>query len=466
MKNHRLLWSAFFALMGISIQAQDDLYYNPVTDAPPPRTVAVQPPAEEYEYREEAPPETDYYENDYAYEYSSRIRRFHRPPMVIDYYDPLFVDQYFYDPFYLPGASIYTYGGFYNNPWAWNPYVRYPFWGPPRPAWGWGPTFGVSINIGWGWSPWNNWNVYNNYYYDPYWAWNGYNPYYCPGNVWVNNYYIYNNGYYGNPGYAPQTYLYGPRSGGVKTSNNSYTALSTNGKRGRLVDTKTEGPVVELNNPQTGGIQKSRMSSSELPNTQPTQQAGKPARTTPTELQREQPSEQTSKPSRTAPTNLETAQPAEQVIRSARTTPTEFQGDQPTEQTSKPSRTAPSSTTRTEPAEQSTRQAPSGAQPQRTQPGKEVSPTRRQQPAAQERSEGSRPSGTSDRPNRSKSDPRSYQPTNRGSEPSRSYDRPSSSNRSSSPSSGSSSRSGGGSKPSSGGSSGKSSGGGGSKGRN
>lgn len=184
--------------------AQDDLYYNPSTDAPAQQTYV-----ETYEnepgnvtrrYNDD-----DYsYDDDYAYEYSSRIRRFHRRSAVIDYYDPFYVDLYNYDPFFLPGVTIYTLG--YNDYWTWRRWRRWQRWntwtygwndwGWGYNSWGWnswgwgGPNYG-----GWGWNRpwgWGNTFVYNNYFYDPYWTWNGYNPYYCPN---------YNNNYYGDGWY-------------------------------------------------------------------------------------------------------------------------------------------------------------------------------------------------------------------------------------------------------------------------
>jgi len=206
-KNKSLLTNLLMViavLFGASAMAQDDLYYDPATDAG-------YTPVNDDNYREESKitkryEEDDYYEDEYAYEYSSRIRRFHRPVQVIDYYDPFFVDMWFYDPFYMPGFTIY--GGGYNDYWRWRQWNRW----NRRNAWafGFGPSWGFGFNS-WGWgSPWgyNAWNnpyVYNNYYYDPYWTWNGYNPYYCQGNVWVNNNYYWNNtGNNNQNGYAPK----------------------------------------------------------------------------------------------------------------------------------------------------------------------------------------------------------------------------------------------------------------------
>ncbi|MCC6460710.1 MAG: hypothetical protein IT260_09600, partial [Saprospiraceae bacterium] len=211
-RNKHLLWSfLMLAASMISLQAlaQDDLYYDPATDAPAP---TYDNSSREENHLTQQYREDDYYDEDeYAYEYSSRIRRFHRPsPAVVDYYDPFYVDMWNYDPFYLPGATIYV--GGYNDYWTWrrwNRWQRYnrysfydPYWGNGFNSWGFG------WNRPWGYSPWNNMNVYNNYYYDPYWTYNGYNPYYCQNNAWVNNSYYYNNNNNGgnNNGYKPKTY--------------------------------------------------------------------------------------------------------------------------------------------------------------------------------------------------------------------------------------------------------------------
>ena len=45
--------------------------------------------------------EEDYDDEDYDYYYSSRIKRFHNPYRGFDFYDPAYVNVYFYDPFYL-----------------------------------------------------------------------------------------------------------------------------------------------------------------------------------------------------------------------------------------------------------------------------------------------------------------------------------------------------------------------------
>ena len=114
-----LLW-VLVALFATSFQAsaQDDLYYNPSTDAAAKKNSADY--NDEYSDNRRYEDDDDYYydeEDEYAYEYSSRIRRFHRPSYGVDYYDPFYVDLYHYDPFFSPGATIYVYN--YNDYWTW-----------------------------------------------------------------------------------------------------------------------------------------------------------------------------------------------------------------------------------------------------------------------------------------------------------------------------------------------------------
>jgi hypothetical protein len=174
----------------------------------------------------------------------------------MDYYDPFFVDLYHYDPYYLPGASIYTYGC--NDYWAyrrWQRWNAYNAWNPwnPYAGYGYGPSWSVSFGYG-AYNPWHNPYVWNNYYYDPYWTWNGYNPYYDNSCGATNSYFYYNNNHYHNGGnggngngYHPQTYV-GPRRGGTTISNGGgYTRLTNgSGSDGRLTITDNKAPVIAM----------------------------------------------------------------------------------------------------------------------------------------------------------------------------------------------------------------------------
>ena len=268
-KEHKsLLWislALLTAMLTLPAQAQDDLYYNPATDRVT-RTTTTTTTTVEDNY-EPSSGVTRRYDNedgyayededDYAYEYSSRVRRFHRPVRTMDYYDPMYVDLWNYDPFFQPGASIYTYG--FNDYWTWRRWRRWQRWN----SWnafdmGWGNTYGWN-NWGWGgyrsggWGMgWNSWNtpfVVNNYYYDPYWTWNGWNPY-CSNNGWGNNYNNnwnnggsgWNNGN-GNGGYVPKTYTGVRRHG--STVNQGFARINDNG-RARLAPNTKGGEIIEM----------------------------------------------------------------------------------------------------------------------------------------------------------------------------------------------------------------------------
>jgi hypothetical protein len=270
MKSTIWMFIALFLLaLNAPANAQDDLYFDPSTDTKPVPTI---PPksgeSDNFTTSNGGGDDQFYYEeDDYAYEYSSRIRRFHEPSGAMDYYDPFFVDLYHYDPYYLPGATIYTYG--YNDYWAYrrmqrwyayNPYNPYNPWNPYA-GYGYGAGPGWGMSFGWGgyrpypYSPWYNPCVWNNYYYDPYWTYNGHNPYYDNCAVGNSYYYYNNNNYYnggnngGNNGYQPQTYT-GPRRGGTTIGNGGGYARLTSGtgsSNGRLTVADNKAPVININ---------------------------------------------------------------------------------------------------------------------------------------------------------------------------------------------------------------------------
>ncbi|MBV6438511.1 MAG: hypothetical protein EPGJADBJ_00135 [Saprospiraceae bacterium] len=447
----RILPALFVLALNLPANAQDDLYYDPSTD---------NKPVPKYEETYDEPNnvtrrydgDDEYYEeDDYAYEYSSRIRRFHRPAYGVDYYDPLFVDLYYYDPFFLPGASIYTYG--YNDYWRWRRWQRWQRWNAWNPynpwgnyGFGWNSWTGWSVGFGGygGWNAWNNPYVWNNYYYDPYWTWNGCNPYY--GNVWVNNNYYYNNNNGGYNGHRPQTYT-GPRRGGT-TINNGYARLNNGtGNNGRLVAIDKEAPVIEISRPN------GRTNIEKAP-------TGKPIeRTTPTESR---------KPSGVAkdPNTIEGRNPAGRDVEKARPSRESTPNNDAT-----PSR-RPSRDTETRPSRQPSQETRPSRQ-EETRPSRDVETRPSRQP-----SQETRPSrNTETRPSRSeRGNNEAARPSRPSSEdrPSRNIEsRPSRSNDSGGRSwdSGSSGRSSSGNSGSSGGSRGSSGGGskssgGGSRGRN
>ncbi len=445
-----LLFLAFWvAAFGNALQAQtDDVYYDPSTDTPPPADfqTTTEPANVSRGYDDgDGQYDDDYYdyEDDYAYEYSSRIRRFHRQTVVYDYYDPFYTDLWVYDPFYLPGASIYVVGYDDYYTWRrWNRWNRYNSWN----AWGgYNPYCGYGWNS-WGWGGgWNSYNAWynpyvcNNYYYDPYWTWNGYNPYYN-SNVWVNNNYYYdnNNGHYN--GYSPQTYT-GPRRHGTSV-NPGYVQIKD--KSGRLNPDGKAPAVVELNGRPAA---RTPIESDREPVAKPGQVSqGRQTGTTPNDAVK---APQNGRPGATAgqPTEARPTQPGRQPQQDAR--PTEPQR-QPTD--ARPSREPqqqqrqPQQQPQREPRPQ--QEAPRPSRRSYDQPREETRPTRTQEP--QQRREETRPTRTQE-PQQRREETR---PTRTQEPQQRTMDRPTrssdSGSNSSSRSSGGSSNSGGSTKSTSG----------------
>ena len=236
---------------GVQAQSSDDLYYDPVWDVSPEPVVYVQetPPQQPVTYREELPEYRDDYDDydywdDQGYFYSSRIRRFHNPYRGFDYYDPVYTDLGFYDPWIMPGSSIYINIGGGADYWTWRRFNRFR----------WGPSFGFGGWNTWGWRnyydscTYNSWGAFRVYdpWFDPYWGgacfnrgwnwgWNtgwGWNNPWGWNNGWGNNYFINNNYFfndvYGQPGYwygnqngtltnNPKGTYYGPRNDGARS---------------------------------------------------------------------------------------------------------------------------------------------------------------------------------------------------------------------------------------------------------
>ncbi|MCF8238042.1 MAG: hypothetical protein K9I85_07795 [Saprospiraceae bacterium] len=246
-KNRILLLFAATLPLIMQAQSDDDLYYDPVWDvSPEPMVNDVESTPPVSTYREELPEYQDDYDDyeyweDQGYFYSSRLRRFHNPYRGFDYYDPVYTDLGFYDPWIMPGSSIYINIGAGNDYRSWRRYNRM-HWGP-------------SIVIGGGWNTWgwrqysdpwsyNRWGAYRVYdpWFDPFWGgacfnqgWNyGWNNGWNNGwgSGWGNNYYVNNNYYYNDvynqPGYwngngngnvnqNPKGTHYGPRLPGART---------------------------------------------------------------------------------------------------------------------------------------------------------------------------------------------------------------------------------------------------------
>lgn len=130
----------------------------------------------------------------YDYEYTSRIRRFHRPAGRYGYYDDYYTNYYYYnyDPYFY-GTSIYvSYGWWYPSPWRWCV-----GWGGYYGGWGWSYGWGSpwhwGYGGGWGWYGSSYWSGYNHGYMNGY-----YDGLYASGNYY--NSYDRNSHYYGKRG--------------------------------------------------------------------------------------------------------------------------------------------------------------------------------------------------------------------------------------------------------------------------
>ena len=240
-----------FAVLILAVPAfgqSDDIYYNPDTDsdyygynnqdysnsrayANRGRSSAAGDRRQEIERYYDAD-QYDYY-NDYDFYYTSRIRRFHRPVYGFGFYDPVYVDAFYYDPFVVPGNTILIYDDFFSyrdwvrwsrwRNWGWNS-ARFNRWdwcfAPGFNNFGWGgfgfnrwfnPGFSINIgigfnNFGWGGFGFNRWgwggNPWFNAYPGAFWG----------GNRWAGNYNwhpAWGNGF----DYNRDVY-YGPRTGG------------------------------------------------------------------------------------------------------------------------------------------------------------------------------------------------------------------------------------------------------------
>ncbi|HMN90811.1 MAG TPA: hypothetical protein PKE68_12375, partial [Saprospiraceae bacterium] len=246
MKNYMFLTLLTLLMLSGNLMAQqyDDLYYDPAKDrgffygyqSDKRSNNATNSQRNVYSYTDNnAYRENDYrrnnedfydddyysYEDDYDFYYTSRIRRFHRPYYGFSYFDPIYVDMFYYDPFFQPGATVLIYDSFFS-PFGWNRWNRWNRWNVGigfGPAWGWNA---------WGnpWGGWNSWNRWNRWgAWDPWW---GMNSWYGPGVV--NNYFF--GGGFGGGFYCPPTWgsgyvyntvndirnnpvVYGPRTTGT-----------------------------------------------------------------------------------------------------------------------------------------------------------------------------------------------------------------------------------------------------------
>lgn len=189
-------YSLFMLLVfSVSMSAQfDDLYNNPIEEAPVYTETVSNDYGSEYTYYDEAGGYDDYsdyeYLSDYDSYYSSRIRRFNRVNRCgFDYFHPYYAYSGAIDPFYDPFFNSYAY---------YNPFRNR----------------GITILVGnrWGnrwYNPYRNygWGGFANYYSNPYWVGGyGYNNYFnngwnsCPPN-YGGGWYANNGGWNNNAGY-------------------------------------------------------------------------------------------------------------------------------------------------------------------------------------------------------------------------------------------------------------------------
>jgi uncharacterized membrane protein YgcG len=287
MKNYSItvLLTAMFLAAGshLALGQYDDLYFDPDRDGASYNSSSTRSNdrgSKAFDNRNATTSSFDdeqygHYDDNYDYQYTSRIRRFHRPHHGFGYFDPVYVDMMYYDPFFMPGpTTVLIYDNFYsfnswnrwnrwnrwnafgpsivmvNNPWnPWNPWNAWNPWNPWGPragfgfnTWGggfntWGGGFGVG---GFGGGGFGGGGFYaSNIYCPP--SWGGGLAYNTVNNV--NNTVVNNNGTTGNPG----TY-YGPRTSGTRPT-------ATTGQR-NIQGAQTDGtPRDVTSHAPTGRVQ-------------------------------------------------------------------------------------------------------------------------------------------------------------------------------------------------------------------
>jgi pyruvate/2-oxoglutarate dehydrogenase complex dihydrolipoamide acyltransferase (E2) component len=215
MKNYKLLalFAALLLVGSVSAQKFDDLYFNPERDKVFTEKYSADNQSTEKNYRAKdderyyEEEEYDYYDN-YDYYYSSRIRRFQRPMYGFNFYDPVYVDMFYYDPFLSPATTVLIYDNMYsfNGMYGMNRWNRWNSWGYAGLG-GFGGFGGFSP---WGMNSWYGLNRWNNFGPGFYGYNNFYNAgfgggFYCPP-TWGSGY-VYNtvNDIRNNTVYGPRT---------------------------------------------------------------------------------------------------------------------------------------------------------------------------------------------------------------------------------------------------------------------
>ncbi|MFT5165630.1 MAG: hypothetical protein ACI8P3_000858, partial [Saprospiraceae bacterium] len=187
------------SLTSLSFAQFDDLYYNPDTDANYSTSNSDYEESDsdydddEYDY--DVDNDNDRYDDSddrYDYYYTSRIRRFHRPYYGFNYYDPVYVDRGYYDPYFSPGVNVYI----YNSPYSYNNWRRY------NRGNSYNNYYGNGYRSGWSFSVGNNYN--NGYGYNN--SNSGYGGYNNYGNGGGYSNYGYGGGGGGYNGYCGPSY--------------------------------------------------------------------------------------------------------------------------------------------------------------------------------------------------------------------------------------------------------------------
>lgn len=322
------------------------------------------------------------------YYYTSRIRRFNRPYYGFNFYDPVYVDMAYYDPFVAPGATVLIYDNF-NSFSAFNSWNRWNRWSRVNRFATWGGNPYTPYYSSWGGNRWNN-------------GFNSWDPWY--GSSFANNYSV--NNFYGVGGGFVSNYYCPPSWGGGYTYNTVNTINNNN--------SNTNGTY---SGPRNTGVTPNPRDNSNSPRTR-FLEAPREANTT-VQGVRSNPASRVTTPAGNQPARTVTPAPTERTRTYEQPRPT--RETTPARSYEQPRNTAPATTPARTPVREAT-----------PAPRRDNTPTR----SYDTPSRSTTPSRSYDTPSRS------YDSPSRSTTPSRSYDSPSRStmpssspSRSSSPSS-------------------------------
>ncbi len=324
----------------------DDVYFNPSEDIIEKTSSAKESKAVESSEIYDGEEELAYYseednknvrrsnDNDYDFYYTSRIRRFNRSYSGFNYYDPCYVDAYYYNPAYTTGSTIYV-TNYSSRPQ--NTYIVCdPYTGAIT-------TVVAQPNYG------NSFNAYG-YNYAGYNV-NNYSTY----GTGFNGYNAYNDPFYCAPGYG-NTYTGGfGNTGGVPNGSFQGTTYNYNGPRGASssnAPTSTSSPTIS--NPRDYSNGETFTTGGGAPN-KPTLGKGKSNNEPTTVKSNSGPTFQTTRPNTTKPRNTTVAPPRPKTSKislgkgKAKATPTRPKSSTFTKPSPRPKSnyTAPKSTPRT-----------------------------------------------------------------------------------------------------------------------